>query len=121
MKKKIQTFNDGIVHVYKSKENNSSFNAARNVQSINDLQFIVKLEFSEMYKREEDLNFAESLGRNLNLKIKTLMFKDIDSSCQAIINETLYSLIKIDFSKQEQCMYLYLEEERKLQNGKQYS
>lgn len=111
---RIQTFNDGVVNIYKAKPIQSSFNAAKNVQSIDDLDFIVKLTFEEMSKRDQDLEFASSLDRNLSLKIKTPFYKEINSTHKAVVNNILYSILKIDFDKSKKLSYIYLEEERQL-------
>lgn len=114
MKTKIELFNDGIVKIYKSKAILSSFNAAKNVQQANDLDFVVKLAYKEMSKRDQDIEFASSRDRNLSLKIKTRLYKNIDSTFKAIVDGVLYSILKIDMDKSKQLLFLYLEEERKL-------
>ncbi len=114
MAKKIQTFNDGMVNIYKSKTIPSSFNAAKNVRHKKELELIVKLAFEEMSKRDQDLEFASSLDRNLSLKIKTRYYKNIDSTYKAVVGNVLYSILKIDFDKSKKLSYIYLEEERLL-------
>lgn len=114
MQEKIQKFNDGIVYIYESKPKKASFGAAMNVSSKDDLNYIVKLAYKEMSKRDQDLEFASSLDRKLSLKIKTRLYKNVDSTYKAVIEGVLYSILKIDTDKSKQLLFLYLEEERKL-------
>lgn len=103
---KFSKYNDGVVSVYREIERLSDFNAKRNSNSLNNLTFIVKLDFEESSKRIEDLEFAEQNGFDLNLKVKTRKFKTIDNKCKAIVDNMIYDINYVDYSKNE--MFLYL-------------
>ena len=94
MQEKIQKFNDGIAYIYKPKPKKASFGATMNASSKDDLNYIVKLAYKEMSKRDQDLEFASSLDRELSLKIKTRLYKNIDSTYKAVIEGVLYSILK---------------------------
>lgn len=115
-KKKFELFNDGIVFIYNAKKNKSSFNASINPKSKEDLDFVVKLCFQELSKREEDVQFAENRNRELNLKIKCRGYQGLNINQKAVVDNVLYSIINIDYNRDKSVVYLYLEEERKL-NG----
>lgn len=115
-KKKFELFNDGVVYIYNAKKNKSSFNAVINPKSKEDLDFVVKLCYQELSKREEDVQFAESRNRELNLKIKCRGYKGLSINQKAVIDNVLYSVINIDYNRDKSVVYIYLEEERRL-NG----
>ena len=113
MKQKFSTFNDGIVHICDAKERKTNFGAVKNATTRNDLTHIIRLNYSECSKRDEDIAFASSQGRTLSVKIKTRLYR-IAPTQKAIIGDILYSIIKIDHDKSKQEMYIYMEEERRL-------
>ena len=68
---KFETFNDGVVRVYRERPRQTDFNAKRNVATTDDMDFIAKLDFKEVSRREQDVQFAEQNDSTLSLKIKT--------------------------------------------------
>ena len=100
-------YNDGVVRLYREKERKSDFNAKRNVATLDDMEFIVRLDFEESAKREQDITFAEQNSFSLTLKIKTRLAKNVDNKCKAVINGYLYDVQYIDKTKTE--MFLFLE------------
>lgn len=114
MKVKIPTFNDGVLYVCKPEAERSSFNAVRNPTVEADLEKIIKLDFDETSRRDQDLDFAESQGRSLNMKVKTRLRPEVTKHHQVLIGAMLYSIIYIDYNRDRGEMYLYLEEVRKL-------
>lgn len=106
-KAKFGRFNDGVVSIYREKDKKTDFNAKQNVSALDDLDFVVKLAFEEMSKREQDLDFAEQSGFTLSLKIKTRFVKGVDNKCKAVIDGYLYDISYIDKSRTE--LYLYME------------
>lgn len=107
MKKKLNKFNDGIVSIYREKRKRNNFSAKENVEALDDMDFVAKLAFQEMYKREQDITFAEANGFSLSLKIKTRLLKSVDNGCKAIIDGYLYDVKSTDKNRTE--LYLYLE------------
>ena len=105
-KKHLPTYNDGVVEVYREKDRQTSFGAKRNVETLDDMDFIVSLAFYECSKREEDFESAERMGFSLDIKLRTHAFDKVDSECKAVIGDTLYDIGSIDRSKME--MFLYL-------------
>lgn len=111
-KNKFSTYNDGVVLIYRAKERKTDFNAKRNVTTIDDMDFVCKLDFEEMSKREQDIEFAQQNGFSLSMKIKTRFVGLVDKKCKAVIGEYLYDISDLDKSKTE--MFLYMEQIRKV-------
>ena len=111
-KTKFETFNDGVVSVYREKPRQTDFNAKRNVSTLSDMDFIAKLDFKEMSRREQDMQFAEQNDFSLSLKIKTRFLKSIDNKCKAVIDGYLYDISHLDKTRTE--LYFYLSEVRKI-------
>ncbi len=105
--KEFETYNDGIVRIYREKARETDFNAKRNVSTLDDMDFIVKLNFKELSKREQDLEFAQQNDFTLSLKIKTRLVKGVDNKCKAVIDGYLYDVSYTDKSRTE--LFLYLE------------
>lgn len=111
--KKPVIYNDGFVSVYRKREENLTMN--RNVTSLDDLDYIIRLAYSETSRRQQDLEFAEQNSFSLSLKIKTqkpVMNYHLDASCYAVIGSTLYAIQYIDTNSTE--YYFYLEKVRML-------
>lgn len=104
---KFSRYNDGVVYIYREKDKKTDFNAKQNAAALDDLEFVVKLAFEEMSKREQDLDFAEQSGFTLSLKVKTRFVKGVDNKCKAVIDGYLYDISYIDKSRTE--LYLYME------------
>lgn len=108
--KKLSNYNDGYIRVYKEIPIQTDFGAKKNIKTIDNLEFIVKLAYEECSKRQQDLDFAESSSRSLNLKVKTRRYKNIENNYKVIIENTLYDIIYIDEDKKNRELYFYLEE-----------
>lgn len=106
--------NDGFIDCYTVKERQSSFNAPMNACNEDDMALVVSLAYEETSKRDQDLEFAEAIGRNLSLKVRTHLYEEVNKSCKVVLGDSLYDIIKLDYSRKEGMMYLYLEEVRKI-------
>ena len=106
---KKSNFNDGYIRICKEIPQKTDFGAKKNIKDMDNLSFIVKLAFQECSKREQDLQFAESSDRTLNLKVKTRLFKGVTSEHKVILNGVLYDIIYIDEDRVNREMYFYLE------------
>lgn len=111
-KTKFSKYNDGVVRIYREKERRSDFSAKRNVLTLEDMDFVVKLDFEESAKREQDMEFAEQQDFSLSLKIKTRFVNGVDNKCKAVIDGYLYDVSYMDKNRSE--MWLYLEQIRKV-------
>lgn len=109
---KFACYNDGVVSIYWDKAPRTNFGAKQNTRVLDDMEFIAKLDYEEMSKRQQDQDFAEQSGFSLSLKIHTRLIPNVDSKCKAVIGDTLYDVSYIDKTRTD--MYLYLEEVRKL-------
>lgn len=109
---KLTAYNDGVVSIYREKDRKTDFAAKRNVSSLEDMDFIVKLAFDECSKRTQDLEFAEQSGFSLSYKIKTRYVPSVQTKFKAVINGYLYEIEYLDKAEQE--LYMYLEGVRKL-------
>ena len=111
-KRKFSRYNDGVVHIYREKPRRTDFGAKLNVSTLDDMEFIVKLDYEESSKREQDIEFAEQNGFSLSLKIRTRLFKKVDNKCKAVIDGYLYDVKEADKEREE--MWLFLEGVREL-------
>lgn len=115
MRQARQGYIDGIITIHENKSSNvSSFNATKNAANKTDLKQIVKLRYNIRTKRDADLSFAEAHDRTLSLKIVTPYCKLVEAAQYAITDDVLYTIYQVDPDQAEDCMYLYLEEVRKL-------
>ncbi len=106
LRPKFSSYNDGVVSIYREKDRRSNFGAKQNVKVLDDLQFIAKLAFSQLSKRQEDVEFAEQQSFTLSLKIKTRFIKGVDNKCKAVIGNMMYDISYIDTTKTEQFLYM---------------
>lgn len=113
-KNKPKVYNDGICRIVSEEKASSSFNARQNGNKTSDFKECYKLMFAETSVREQDLEFAETIGRSLNRKIKTHFLKNVVATKKIIIENTLYDIVNIDFDRVNDEMYFYLEEVRNL-------
>ena len=111
-KHKLSTYNDGVVKLYRERPRKTDFNAKKNVATLEDMDFVVRLDYEESSRREEDLEFAEKSGFSLTLKVRTRAVPGVDNKCKAVIDSYLYDVQYIDKSRTE--MWLYLEGVKKL-------
>lgn len=111
-KRKLETFNDGVVRIYRDKPRTTDFGAKRNSRTLDDMDFVARLDYEESSRREEDMEFAVRSGFSLTLKIRTRAVPGVDNMCKAVIDDYLYDVQYID--KTRTAMWLYLEGVRKL-------
>ena len=107
MQNNFSRYNDGVISLYREKPRLASFNAKQNADGLADLEFVVKLDYEECAKREQDLEFARQNDFTLSLKVKTRFVNNIDNKCKAVINGYLYDVSSVDKSRTE--LYLFLE------------
>lgn len=105
-------YNDGVVLVCREPDRKTDFGAKRNVHSLDDLEFVAKLDYAEQSRRQQDVEFAEQMGFELSLKIKTRFLKGIDNKCKCVIDGMLYDISHLDTTRTE--MYFYLREVRRI-------
>ena len=114
MKSRFSTYNDGMLWICEPINSVSDFGAVRNTTTESGLRQLGKLAYKEMSKRDQDMDFAESEGRTLSLKVKCRLKQEATKMHLVRIEDTLYSIIHKDEDRAKQEMYLYLEEVRKL-------
>lgn len=112
MKNSFARLNDGVAYIYADKGKRSNFNARENTRSIEDMEFVCKLDYEQMSKRQQDQDFANQNGHSLSMKIRTRCVAGISSKHKVVIENTLYDIYDLDKTRTE--MYLYLEEVRTL-------
>lgn len=105
-KSKFSKYNDGVAYIYREKDRCTDFSAKQNVSVLDDMSFIVKLDFEESAKREQDLQFAEQNGFSLTLKVKTRYVKGVDNKCKAVIDGYLYDIFETDKNRTEMWLYM---------------
>ena len=114
MNKKKARYNDGYVSIYRKKKEDLTRN--KNIQSLSDLDFLLRLAYGETSRRQQDQEFAEQNSFSLSLKIRTQrpqVEKVIHSGCFAVIGKNLYAVEYIDRNDTE--YYMYLEKIRELE------
>lgn len=111
-KNKFSKYNDGVITIYREKERRTDFSAKRNVNVLDDMEFVVKLAFEECSKREQDLTFAQQHDFSLNMKVKTRMIAAVDNKCKAVIDGYLYDISYLDKNREE--MWLYMQGVRRV-------
>lgn len=114
MNRKKAKYHDGYVGIYQRKKETLTRNT--NVQSLNDLDFLIRLAYGETSRRQQDQEFADQNSFSLSFKIRTQrpqMEKGLHSGCFAVIGKTLYSVEYIDRNETE--YYMYLEKIRELE------
>lgn len=104
---KPKLYNDGVIFIYREKARSTDFGAKKNVTTLNDMEFIVKMDFEELSKRMEDQEFAQENGFSLSLKVRVRKIKGIDNKCKAVIDGYLYDVSYVDADRTD--LYLYLE------------
>lgn len=109
-----KTYNSGVLYVCKPSGQKSSFAAVKNQDRSEYLEKVLKLNFDEKSRRDRDMEMAEAQDRYLTLKVRTRLRNEVNSTHKVLIDNTLYSIIYIDPDRKAGDMYLYLEEERKL-------
>lgn len=105
-KPEFARYNDGVVRIYREKDKRSNFSAKINAMSLDDMVLVAKLAFAETSKRQQDLEFAESMQFSLDLKIRTRFVKGIDTKCKAVIDGYLYDISYVDATRKELFLYL---------------
>lgn len=110
----MNSYNDGVVSIYNSNNNLNSFSAKLNQTKVENEDFVINLFFCEESKRQQDVMFANSFGKALTLKIKTPFSKKVNTTQKAVIDNVLYDIFFVDFSKNKKELFIYLEEVRKL-------
>jgi len=111
---KQSNYNDGYIYVYEEKKHHSDFAAPLNITSMNDLIPVIKLAYEESYKREKDLEFAETQNKSLSMKVKTRLQNIVKKHHKVVILDMLYDVFEIDYDRKNQEMYIFLEEVRKI-------
>ena len=108
----LPSYPDGVLKIYTPKDRKTDFGARRNIERIDDMEFVCSLCFNVQTIREQDYEFAERSSFKLSLKVKSPRFDLVKSDCLALIGSTLFDVSHIDTSQRE--MYLYLEEVREI-------
>lgn len=112
-KSRFSTYTDGVLFICVQATGLSDFSAPRNPTKTTDVRRIQKLDYTQVSKRERDMEFAESAGRSLDMKVKTRYHASATTDRQVTIGNTLYDIFQVDSPDQVE-MYLYLEKVREL-------
>ena len=79
-----------------------------------DLEWIVKLPFSEKACRQQDYTFAEQMGTKLTMKVVAPYLPVVKNKQKVIIAGYLYDITHVDPDKPKNEMYIYLEGVREI-------
>lgn len=114
IKSRFQTYNHGVLYICESVADDSDFRAVRNPRAHDDIVKIQKLDYSEATKREQDLDFAESADKSLDIKVKTRYHGSATTDRQVLIGSDLYDIFQVDLDADKTNMFLFLEKVRVL-------
>ena len=113
--KKIPAYRDGYVSFVRPLSSNiSSFGAPKNTRSGEDTNKVVLLAYDRMNVRQRDLEWAYANDKTLSLKIRCPFHPAVTVNMQAIIEDTLYDVYQLDPDVNNNRMFVYLQENRKL-------
>lgn len=102
---------DGVAKICKVKNPTSEFKR-KNI-NLDDLEVVCKLNYSEMSKRIQDIDFAQAENFELTMKIKVRKIKNINSQFMVIIGNKIHSIKYMDSDSRN--LYLYLQGEREIE------
>lgn len=111
---RFSTYTDGVLFVCVGVSEPSDFSAVTNPTKTTDVRRIQKLDYTEVSRRESDQEFAESVGKSLDMKVKTPYHGSATTDRQVLIGSTLYDIFQMDWDADRKNMYLYLEKVRTL-------
>ena len=114
MKNKPRVYNAGVCYTVCENKSPSSFAARENGTTAEDFAELYRLMFADVSIREQDLDFAEAIGRSLTRKIKTPLVGGINARQKVIIGKMLYDIVNADIDRPNSEIYLYLEKSREL-------
>ena len=111
----IPPYRDGYVcFVRPLSQNISSFGAPKNTSAKSDTESVVMLAYDRMTLRQRDQEFAHSMEKTLDLKIRCPYRPEVNTRLQAIVEDVLYDVYDLDSDSNNMTMYVYLQENRKL-------
>ena len=112
----IPPYRDGYMSFVKPLSTNvSSFGAPKNTRTASDTTQVVMLAYDRMTCRQNDLEFAYSMNRTLDMKVRCPYHPDVSTRLQAIVEDVLYDVYNVDADQNNMQMFIYLQENRKLQ------
>lgn len=113
--KKIPAYRDGYVSFVQPLSSNiSSFGAPKNTRSEGDTEKVVMMAYDRMHIRQRDLEWAYTNDKTLSLKIRCPYHPSVSVNMQAIIEDMLYDVYQVDPDANNNQMFIYLQENRKL-------
>lgn len=105
-KRRLPTYPDGVVEIYREKDRQTDFGAKRNARSLDHMDIVATLAYQERSCREQDFAFAEQQGFTLSMKVRTPLCDGVDASCKAVVGRRLFDISHVNKSKRD--MYLYV-------------
>lgn len=106
-KRPLPSYPDGIVEIRRDSRLSSTFGARLNSFDLAEMPLVCTMAYSLASMRDQDLELAQRLNFTLTLKIKCQRFEDVATDCVAVVENALYSIAHIDYSRRE--MFIYLE------------
>lgn len=114
LRSRFQTYNDGVLYLCVQRPASSDFSAVTNPKRQSDICRLMKLDYREVTKREQDYTFAEGEEKTLDLKVKVMFHTLASVDKQVMIGKVLYDIFKVDYGNNRKNMYLYLQKARDL-------
>lgn len=115
LKKKRTTLNDGYARIFKEKPIKTDFSAKRNARTLDDYIPVCEAYFGYSSIRQEDLAFADAMGKSLDLKIKVNHSNLIDTSCTARIGDKMFDIYRVDEDRFNKLDYIFMTEARTIE------
>lgn len=106
-KRQLPSYPDGIVEIRQDSRLSSSFGARISSFDLSEMPLICTMTYSVASMRDQDLELAQRLNFTLSLKIRCQKYDGVATDCVAVVENCLYTIAHIDYSKRE--MFIFLE------------
>lgn len=106
-KRKLPSYSDGTLAVYREKDERTTFGARVNPASVDDMELVARSRFRDCGIRERDFDFAKQMGFSLSAKVAIPRLDCVDCDCKALLGGAVYGISHVDRDARE--AYLYLE------------
>lgn len=116
-KSNVKAFTSGVAFFYLPNFEKNKSGVTIKTRNLADYKKVCSLKYNEKFKRQSDIEFANSIGRSLSIKISTPIYKKIDTRMVAVINKTIYSIYNTDPDNESRELFIYMEEFGNVDNG----
>lgn len=105
-KRKLPSYSDGTLSVYRERDARTSFGARVNPASVDDMSLVAKSRYRDCGIRERDFEFAKQMGFSLSAKVAIPRLDAVDCDCKVLMGGVLYGITHTDRASRETFLYL---------------